>query len=107
MRATATMMAPVNVWARIDQQAKRVVPDTIELTLARNNEVEWYSDDESAFIIDFDGRTPFASALFQLPAGGSVCSGPPRSTAAVGPYKYKVLDSAGNLVVDPQIVIRQ
>ncbi len=104
----AAALVPRNQWVKIEKKTKKVDPDSIELSKSRKDEAEWFSDDDETYTVVFEeGKSPFASTRFVVPKGGSVCSGTPVLGEVNRPYKYSVFDGNNQLVVDPQIIIRQ
>lgn len=93
-------------------------PDPVNVSLTDRQEVQWYSD--TACVITFPNGSPFAETVFRVPAHGSVCSGPvTRGTkpctitgctaspgAHPGHYKYTISDTAGKVLVDPQVIVK-
>ena len=84
---------------QVDVQEARVSKSTHE-------EIVWFAHDGKGAIVVFaspDG-SPFQETQFQVPAGGSVSSGPALRGAATGkPYKYTVVGHTG--VNDPVVII--
>ena len=73
---------------------------------AGTDQVTWTAHGAKKAIVVFaspDG-SPFHDALFQVPAGGSVSSGPVKSTAAYQSYKYTVVGQVG--VKDPVVIVQ-
>lgn len=98
------MEIPVCVHVKIDQSIPGWADDVM-VSKAQNEQVEW-SSSNGPFTVQFKDRTPFQGSTFQVPAFGSVCSGP--LTPATKPkdmYKYDIVQN-GKVVSDPQIIIR-
>jgi hypothetical protein len=65
-----------------------IFPDVTVLSLS--DQAEWISP-SATLRIEFDPkRCPFASNVFQAPAGMRLLSGPPVTGVKVGSYKYRV-----------------
>jgi hypothetical protein len=82
---------------------------SVSVSIKRRDEVEWLSDDNEGYTIDFHGRSPFYDGTFVIPKGGSVCSGPVRTgVAADSSYPYTVTWTVAQNVAaaDPEIVIK-
>ncbi|HET9840117.1 MAG TPA: hypothetical protein VFR84_17960 [Candidatus Angelobacter sp.] len=82
---------------QVDQDSVRISRDTDEVT--------WTAHGAHKAIVVFaspDG-SPFHDAVFQVPANGSVSSGPVKSSALNQPYKYTVVGQIG--VNDPIVII--
>lgn len=89
---------------RITSDDGQVDKDEVKINRELNEEVVWFSHDGKSAIIVFaspDG-SPFQETQFQVPAGGSVSSGPARH-AKKKRYKYAVVGRTG--VNDPIIII--
>jgi hypothetical protein len=111
--ATRPAVVPVahHHWVKIDKKAattqKKVDPWSITVSRVGKDEVEWFSTANESYTIRFaPGDSPFPSETFSVPNGGSTCSGPARFDASEKAYKYDVLDSKNQVVVDPEIVIK-
>lgn len=60
------------------------------VVLDPGDQVSWLSD-AGSLRIEFDpNRCPFASNVFQAPAGMRIQSGPPRHGTKPGAYKYRL-----------------
>jgi hypothetical protein len=100
----ATAVISRNIWAEIDRTKP---PVAIELDRDARDEAEWFSKAIESFTIRFTAESPFRNKEFHVPLGGSVCSGPPTSSALKGGhYKYEVLDSNNITVHSNEIVIK-
>lgn len=65
-----------------------IFPDVTVISAA--DQAEWISP-SATLRIEFDPkRCPFASNVFQAPAGMRLLSGPPSAGAKPGSYKYRV-----------------
>ena len=69
-------------------------------------EIEWHSDGDG-FTIEFDS-SPFDQTVFDVPARGSVSSGPVRDDAPYARYHYTIRSRA-NLAMsaDPDVDVRK
>jgi hypothetical protein len=80
--------------------------DQDSITISRTqDQVTWTAHGAKKALIVFatpDG-SPFHDAIFQVPAGGSVSSGPVKSAALPQPYKYSVIGQIG--VNDPVVIV--
>lgn len=66
-----------------------ILPELI--AIFPDEQVTWLSD-TGTMKIEFDPkRCPFASNIFQAPAGMRLQSGPPRIGTNPGAYKYRIL----------------
>jgi len=113
----------------------RVESDPMFVSIRSGHDVEWFCADDTtrSLVVSFPRKgekpgqdyngSPFEASEFYVPAGGSVCSGPPLQTKFCGlcsrppepnakvhkHYKYDVyeVDPKGNrtLLVDPIIII--
>lgn len=120
--AAAPVRVPATVWvgAEIkltDTPPIVVSPDPVELSISKNQEVQWFctrrNPNTNVFVIpesvtiDFASDSPFAEATFIVPAGGSVCSGPVKHGAQKRSYKYTILNTVTKAkLVDPQVIIK-
>jgi hypothetical protein len=65
-----------------------VIPEV--MVIGPDDQVCWLSD-AGNLKIEFDpNRCPFASNVFQAPAGSRLLSGPPRPGTNPGSYKYRL-----------------
>ncbi|MGH9566062.1 MAG: hypothetical protein ACRD4I_08775 [Candidatus Angelobacter sp.] len=105
--ATARVIAPQgSMEVRLIELEGEVDQPTITLSRDAKDQVTWYAHKNHKAIIAFaspDG-SPFHDTIFQVPAGGSVSSGPVKSTAQYKEYKYTVIGHCG--VNDPKVIIR-
>jgi hypothetical protein len=87
---TATAVLPRNLWIEITKGTRGLLPEPKQIIVRSKvkDEAEWFSDDGQSYVILFD-KSPFAETRFVVPAGGSVCSGPPKAGAS-GEYHYGV-----------------
>jgi hypothetical protein len=80
--------------------------DQPSVTISRNlDQVTWTAHGAKKALIVFatpDG-SPFHDATFQVPASGSVSSGPVKATALTQPYKYTIIGQIG--VNDPVVIV--
>jgi hypothetical protein len=108
---------PVHVTAAIPVELDRLgaTPDAVELSIKGRQEVEWFCwDPNKTLIVKFKPLdaakpgwrgSPFQASEFKVEAGKTTRSGPPRSTADLGLYKYSIWDG-GVETADPEIIIR-
>jgi hypothetical protein len=77
---------------------------TISVNRLLGEEVTWSSNGTKALIVfaSSDG-SPFQEAIFHVPAGGSVSSGPVQTEAESKGYKYTVIGQLG--INDPVIIV--
>jgi hypothetical protein len=79
--------------------------DNDPVTLSVIDEVTWTSSAPHATVVVFEkNETPFVSAVFRIPAGGSVSSGPVQNSTPRR-YKYDVKGTAGSN--DPTVIINR
>lgn len=87
-----------------------VGPDKLAISKGRftsiPEEVEWLSLDGNPFSVAFDKEegSPFADCGFEVPAGGSVSSGPIVVTKT-REYRYTVYTRDGRHQKDPAIIV--
>jgi hypothetical protein len=74
------------------------------VSIVNRDEVIWHSFDNQEATVRFKSG-PFVANEFVVPAGGSVCTGPPRANAGEQSYKYDVVGSGGT--TDPTIIIQR
>jgi hypothetical protein len=80
-----------------------VIPEVIALD--PGDQVTWFSN-AGNLKIEFDPqRCPFASNIFQAPAGVRLSSGPPRHGLNPGSYKYR-LSLSDVVIAHAEILIR-
>lgn len=75
----------------------------IHLSYSAHDKVAWFAHDNTTIVFTSSEGSPFQSPLFEVPAGGSVCSGAIRDGAKYQSYKYSVVGLAG--VNDPEVII--
>jgi hypothetical protein len=81
-----------------------ILPETIVITSAE--QVVWVSD-AGSLRIEFDAkRCPFASNVFQAPAGMRLISGTPRPGTKPGSYKYK-LALNDQIIGSGEVILRE
>jgi hypothetical protein len=81
-----------------------VIPEVVAITA--HEQVVWYSD-AANLKVEFDpNRCPFASNIFQAPAGMRLHSGPPRAGTKPGSYKYR-LSLNEQLVGNGEVILRE
>jgi hypothetical protein len=83
-------------------------PDTRKsLSKGASEEVCWRAQgDGGPWTVRFPNGSPFSKDTFTgISNGRPVCSGPPMQGLSGRSYKYDVLDSAGNVVDDPDVLI--
>jgi hypothetical protein len=98
------MATLVNVHVKIDKSVPGLAKDVF-LSITNEEQAEWSSVDD-AYTIQFTARTPFQKGTFQVPAHGSIVSGPLNpATKPKEKYKYDILQN-GKVVSDPQIIIK-
>jgi hypothetical protein len=102
---TAAVRTPKAV--RITDRNGHVNQPQIPLSEGAHDEVAWfaYDNDNATIVFTSSEGSPFQSSLFQVPAGGCVCSGAIRAGAKYQSYKYSVVGSAG--VTDPEVIINR
>jgi hypothetical protein len=91
---------------RILQEDGQVDQSTITLSRGAKEQVTWFAHGSHKATIVFaspDG-SPFHDTTFQVPAGGSVASGPVKVTAQYKTYKYVVIGESG--INDPKVIIQ-
>jgi hypothetical protein len=77
----------------------------IHLSEVADDEVAWFAHDNATIVFTSSEGSPFQSPLFEVPAGGCVCSGAIREGAKYQSYKYSVVGPAG--VTDPEVIINR
>ncbi|HEX2328360.1 MAG TPA: hypothetical protein VHN74_06535 [Candidatus Angelobacter sp.] len=96
-----TQAGPKNV--RITDNAGHV--DQNDVTISGQDQVVWTADTNSEVRFDSPDGSPFAQSRFQVPARGSVSSGPVSSNAQPKRYKYTVVGEGGHN--DPGVIIQR
>jgi hypothetical protein len=82
----------------------KVDNETVHVSKKAGHQVTWFSASKARIEFSSQSGSPFEEATFHVPAGGSVSSGPAKSTAeAEKPYKYSVVGEKG--VNDPTVII--
>ena len=89
----------------ITSDAGDVDQPEIRVSRLMGEQVTWSTRGRSATVVfDAPEGSPFQYASFEVPAGGSVSSGPATADAS-GPYKYTVVGHSGRndpiVIVDP------
>jgi len=79
MAVAATAVVSRNLWIEVKNE-NGLMPEPKEMVVRSDvkDEAEWFSDDGESYLITFVKESPFLDKRFVVPAGGSVCSGPPR-----------------------------
>jgi hypothetical protein len=75
----------------------------IEISRSAKEQVTWFSKKGAFIAFASPDSSPFHATTFQIPAGGSVSSGPARPNAEYKEYKYTVVGQIG--VNDPRVII--
>jgi hypothetical protein len=76
----------------------------VHVSKSAGHQVTWFSTGKAIIAFSSQDGSPFKEATFHVPAGGSVSSGPAKSTAeAEKSYKYSVIGEKG--VNDPTVII--
>jgi hypothetical protein len=78
--------------------------ELVNLRVCMEEEIEWISSGE-AFTIEFP-ISPFEERTFDIPAGGSACSGQVRPNAPHTQYLYNVRNVAMAMSADPGVNIK-
>jgi len=82
----------------------KVDKDPVHVSKKAGHQVTWFSTRKAIIAFSSQDGSPFEEATFHVPAGGSVSSGPAKSTAeAEKSYKYSVVGEKG--VKDPTVII--
>ncbi|HXA84343.1 MAG TPA: hypothetical protein VNZ47_04665 [Candidatus Dormibacteraeota bacterium] len=77
---------------------------TVHVSKSAGHQVTWFSASKASIEFSSQSGSPFEKATFDVPARGSVSSGPAKPTAeAEKPYKYSVVGEKG--VNDPTVII--
>lgn len=77
---------------------------TVHVSKRAGHQVTWSSNGKAVIEFSSQEGSPFEQAVFKVPAGGSVSSGPAKETAeAEKSYKYSVVGEKG--VNDPIVII--
>lgn len=70
------------------------------------DEIEWFSTGEG-FTVRFLDNSPFADAVFDVPAGGSKRSGPVLDTALFVTYHYEIRRiGSASAAADPDVNVK-
>ncbi len=77
--------------------------EVVNVSRSAGDEVVWSSAGDG-FTITFQ-TSPFAASTFQVPAGGSISSGPVRPDTGLGRYHYFIKDDNGQ-GGDPDVDVR-
>ena len=91
---------------RILSEEGQVDRSDIEVSREADDQVIWFAHGSHKATIAFaspDG-SPFHDSTFEVPADGSVASGPVKATAEYKAYKYVVVGEHG--VNDPRVIIQ-
>jgi len=90
---------------RITSDVGDVDQPSVSVSRSGGEEVTWHSYAGKAATIKFNSAagSPFLKPEFDVPAGGSVSSGPAVSGASRKPYKYTVVGPDGEN--DPVVII--
>jgi hypothetical protein len=81
-----------------------VVPET--MVIGPGDQVAWVAG-EGQLRIEFDAnRSPFASNIFQCPAGVRLLSGPPRPGIKPGSFRYRLWLNE-QLIGSGEIIVRE
>jgi len=98
---TTKMLHPYKVHTEDDGDVDQPV---IEISRNGKDQVTWFSKKGAFIAFASPDGSPFHDNTFQIPAGGSVSSGPARSNAEYKAYKYAVVGRIG--VNDPKVIIK-
>jgi hypothetical protein len=107
----ATAIAPVatrSIWAKVKiaKDGKPAPLNPIQVSKRREEEVQWLAEPKLRLHMVFEAETPFEDSEFVVPKGGSVCTGAVRKEAVEKTYKYTIKDELGNMLLDPEIIIK-
>jgi hypothetical protein len=82
-----------------------VDPEQVHVKPSAHEEVTWFAHgNENATIVFSTAQgSPFQEAVFLVPAGGSVSSGPVKDSVQYARYKYTVVERGGSH--DPEVII--
>ncbi len=108
-QATARMLrrALTPKGVHITSDDGQVDQSTVEVSKSMAEEVTWfaYGGGGATIVFSSSDGSPFQESLFQVPATGSVSSGPAKATAVENKtYKYTVVGQAG--ANDPGVIIQ-
>jgi hypothetical protein len=82
----------------------KVDKDPVHVSKKAGHQVTWFSRGKASIEFSSSDGSPFEKTTFQVPAGGSVSSGPAKPTAtAEKAYKYSVVGENGT--EDPTVII--
>lgn len=82
----------------------KVDNETVHVSKSAGHEVTWSSNGKAVIEFSSQDGSPFEQAIFKVPAGGSVSSGPAKASAQEEKsYKYSVAGEEG--VNDPTVII--
>ena len=104
---TAAVSALTTKAVHITDRNGHVDQPKIHLSEVANDQVAWFAhlNDSATIVFTSSEGSPFQSPLFEVPAGGCVCSGAIREGAKYQSYKYSVVGPAG--VTDPEVIINR
>jgi hypothetical protein len=104
---TAAVSALTTKAVHITDRNGHVDQPQIHLSEVANDQVAWFAhaNENATIVFTSSEGSPFQSSFFQIPAGGSVCSGAIRAGAKYQSYKYSVVAPAG--VTDPEVIINR
>ena len=78
--------------------------EIVNLSRSIGDEIVWVSSGDP-FTVHFP-VSPFEEKTFNVPAGGTACSGPPRADASVDRYQYFITNLALAKSADPGVDVR-
>jgi hypothetical protein len=90
---------------KVEGSSIEAKPDLVKVNRGKREKVEWICHD-GRFEIDFGLESPFPSGKYGGTKGAPHESGPCRSNAALGKYKYSIrvwLSAEGGVFVDPGV----
>jgi len=86
------------------RQDGEVDNEIVNLSKSAGDEIVWFSSGDP-FTVHFP-MSPFADQTFNVPAGGTASSGPPRPDASIDRYQYFITNLALAMSADPGVDVR-
>ncbi len=90
---------------RVTDDQGHVDQEDVDISISAGEQVTWSADTKTVIVFNKPEGSPFSDKTFQVPAGGSIASGPARQDAEKKKYKYTVVGQGGSN--DPGVIIQR
>jgi len=84
--------------------------ESVNVSITEQDQIEWYSTGRAAFTVDFGQFSPFNGTTFNVPANGSISSGPASGNALEVTYHYTIaraVAGGSQVAADPDVNVKR